>query len=91
MATAVSGGTGFVGSNIVRMLAERGHSVVSLDIAPPNEMVLKYLEPWKERIEFVEVDILDTEALDGVALGQRNGGGGQNCPRSRLYLHIAGD
>ena len=67
MATAVSGGTGFVGSNIVRMLAERGHRVVSLDIAPPNEMVLKYLKPWADSISFVEVDILDTEALDSVA------------------------
>ena len=67
MATAVSGGTGFVGSNIVRMLAERGHRVVSLDIAPPNEMVLKYLKPWADSISFVEVDILDTEALDATA------------------------
>ena len=67
MSTAVSGGTGFVGSNIVRMLAERGHRVVSLDIAPPNEMVLKYLAPWKNRIDFVEVDILDTDALDRAA------------------------
>ena len=67
MATAVSGGTGFVGSNIVRMLAERGHRVVSLDIAPPNEMVLKYLGPWEDQINFVEVDILDTDALKAVA------------------------
>ncbi len=67
MATVVSGGTGFVGSNIVRMLAERGHRVVSLDIAPPNEMVLKYLAPWGGQIDFVEVDLLDTEALKSVA------------------------
>ena len=67
MATVVSGGTGFVGSNIVRTLAKRGHRVISLDIAPPNEMVLKYLTPWMDRIEFAEVDILDTEALDALA------------------------
>ena len=73
MATAVSGGTGFVGSNIVRMLAERGHRVVSLDIAPPNEMVRKYLRPWEGRIDFVDVDILDTEALNSVASQQRDG------------------
>ena len=72
MATAVSGGTGFVGSNIVRMLTERGHRVVSLDIAPPNEMVLKYLGPWADQIDFVEVNILDTDALD--ALGRRRFG-----------------
>lgn len=69
MATAVSGGTGFVGSNIVRMLTERGHRVVSLDIAPPNEMVLKYLGPWADQIDFVEVNILDTDALDALGGG----------------------
>ncbi len=67
MATAVSGGTGFVGSNIVRMLSERGHRVVSLDIAPPNNMVLKYLKPWVDQIHFLEVDILDTGALNSAA------------------------
>ena len=74
MTTAVSGGTGFVGSNIVRMLAERGHRVVSLDITPPNEMVLKYLDPWKAQIDFVEVDILDTDALDSLARSGRMDG-----------------
>ena len=33
MATLVTGGNGFVASNIVRVLAERGHTVVSLDIS----------------------------------------------------------
>ena len=35
MATLVTGGTGFIGSNIVWSLAERGHEVISLDIDPP--------------------------------------------------------
>ena len=67
MATAVSGGTGFVGSNIVRMLAERGHRVVLPRHAPPNNMVLKYLKPWVDQIHFLEVDILDTGALNSAA------------------------
>ena len=42
MATMVTGGTGFVGSNIVKVLAQQGHEVVSVDIAPPDEMVSRY-------------------------------------------------
>ncbi len=63
MATLVTGGVGFVGSNIVRTLAEKGHRVICLDIAPAPDMVRKYLEPWVSRIDFVQCDILDASAL----------------------------
>jgi UDP-glucose 4-epimerase len=63
MATLVTGGTGFVGSNIVRALAEGGHRVVSLDIAPPDDMVLKHLKPWGDRITWLEGDVLDREGM----------------------------
>ncbi|MEC9013276.1 MAG: NAD-dependent epimerase/dehydratase family protein, partial [Chloroflexota bacterium] len=36
MATLVTGGTGFVGANIVRDLAINGHDVVSFDINGPD-------------------------------------------------------
>ena len=67
MATLVTGGTGFVGSNVVKVLAQRGHDVVSLDIAPPDAMVHKYLNPWKDKVSWVRADILNRDTLEEVA------------------------
>ena len=43
MTTLVTGGTGFIGSNLVKVLVEKGHRVASLDIAPPDPLVRRYL------------------------------------------------
>ena len=59
MATLVTGGTGFVGSNIVMTLAKKGHTVVCLDLATPSPLVKRYLDPWLSQITFVQGDILD--------------------------------
>ena len=67
MATLVTGGTGFVGSNVVKVLAQRGHDVVSLDIAPPDAMVHKYLDPWKDTVSWVQADILNRDTLKEAA------------------------
>ena len=67
MVTLVTGGNGFVASNIVRVLAERGHRVVSLDISKPDDMLKAYLQPWKDRITFRTADVLDLSALDELA------------------------
>ena len=69
MATLVTGGTGFVGSNLVKVLAEKGHDVVSLDIAPPNELVRQYLDPVSSRVEWVQADIADAGSLSNAIAG----------------------
>ena len=63
----MTGGTGFIGSNVVKALAERGHEVVSLDIAAPDDLVRRYLEPWTAQVTWVEGDILDKVALEQFA------------------------
>jgi UDP-glucose 4-epimerase len=63
MATLVTGGTGFVGSNIVMTLAKKGHSVICLDLAAPSPLVKGYLDPWLSQMTFVQGDILDQENI----------------------------
>lgn len=51
-AILVTGGSGFIGSNLVAMLAERGSIVTNVDIQPP-------LEPSQSH-SWVECDIMDS-------------------------------
>ena len=69
MATLVTGGTGFVGSNIVKTLAERGHEVVCLDLVEPHTMVQKYHASLSGQIRYVQGDILDIDGLRRVVSG----------------------
>ena len=67
MATLVTGGTGFVASNIVKALAQRGHEVVCFDLSPPDELVEKHMEPFGKQVTFIQGDVLNKSDLDEMA------------------------
>ena len=63
---AVTGGAGFIGSNIVGTLIDRGHEVTVLDDLSSGHAV--NLEPFPE-VEIKNGSILDPEALDSALAG----------------------
>ena len=69
MAVLVTGGTGFVGANIVRELAREGEAVVSFDLAPADDLLRHFVAEWAGRIEFVTGDICDASAVMALAHG----------------------
>ncbi len=68
MVTLVTGGTGFVGANIVRDLAGNGHQVVSFDINGPDQLLQRFLGDDLSAVTFVQGDIVDRASVD--RLGQ---------------------
>jgi nucleoside-diphosphate-sugar epimerase len=58
----ITGGAGFLGINMTRHLLERGHRVVSLDIAP-------FDYPERDRITEITGDIRDRAAVDRAMQG----------------------
>lgn len=64
MATLVTGGTGFVGANIVKELARAGHQVVAHDLNAPDQLIEDYIGEDAPRVTFVQGDILDRAAVE---------------------------
>lgn len=64
----VTGGAGFIGSNIVKKLVENGEEVRVLDDLSTGN--IENIKPFLEKIEFIEGDFLDMEiakkAVNGV-------------------------
>ena len=67
MATLVTGGTGFVGANIVRDLARSGHQVVSFDINRPDDLLLDFIGDSANHVTFVQGDIVDRASVESLA------------------------
>ncbi len=61
----VTGGAGFIGSNIVRTLIEEGHSVRVVDNLITGRK--KNLEGYFDKIDFIEGDITEKEISDNAA------------------------
>ena len=60
----VTGGAGFIGSNIVNLLIKNGHEIVIIDNLNTGD--LKRLEELKGKFEFRRVDIRDKEKLEKI-------------------------
>jgi len=71
MATLVTGGTGFVGANILKELARSGHDVVCYDLNGPDRLLESFLGDEYSRVTFVQGDILDREKVEGLGGGHR--------------------
>ena len=71
MFTLVTGGTGFVGSNIVKTLAQRGHQVVCFDQVPPDRLVKAYHSANSSSITYAQGDILDPGDLERAVAGRQ--------------------
>ena len=61
MKFVVTGGAGFVGSNLVKLLVNEGHSITVIDNL--HKGTKANLEPIIDKIEFHKVDIRDFESL----------------------------
>lgn len=64
----ITGGAGFIGSNLVAELLERGHEVAVFDNFATGRR--KNLEPFTGKIEIIEADLRDADAVKRAAKGR---------------------
>ncbi len=55
----VTGGSGFIGSYIIRVLAERGDGVINFDVRKPSPEAAWWLRPVEGRFHFIEGSMED--------------------------------
>ena len=60
MAVLVTGGFGQIGSWVCHEMIARGNDVI---VTGHNPRTLSYLDPFKDRIEFVSADVLDSASV----------------------------
>jgi nucleoside-diphosphate-sugar epimerase len=65
-ACLVTGATGFVGSNIVRYLAQHGRRVLAVDFNPPDGLTRDYLRGLEQYVEWSTMDLTDHDAVVGL-------------------------
>jgi nucleoside-diphosphate-sugar epimerase len=63
MRVLVTGGTGFIGINVVRFLAERGDDVVVLYRSSPDQEAVGFLADVEDRVSLVRGDVEDRQGL----------------------------
>ena len=63
----VTGGGGFIGSNLTRYILDKGHDVVVLDNFATGKR--EYMADFIDRVEFIEGDIRDRAAVDRAVAG----------------------
>ncbi len=75
MTLLITGGGGFVMSNLARHWLESDAQarVVVLDSSPPDDAVTRFFAPVRDRLNYLEADVLDPASWTGVvtALGVR--------------------
>lgn len=68
----LTGSSGRIGSHILRLLLDEGHSVFAVDVTPlPDEILTSLSDTHKSRLEHRAVDLADIESIE--ALFERGG------------------
>ncbi|MBI4692192.1 MAG: SDR family oxidoreductase [Candidatus Terrybacteria bacterium] len=63
----ITGGAGFIGSNLIKELLGRGYQVCVIDNLSTGN--IKNIEPFLNKIEFIEGDLIDLETVKNAVKG----------------------